>query len=151
MVLDPFSALSLATNVVQFVQFGSHLISEAGELYHSATGSSVGNAELKKIYDQLDQLSARLAASSSTDTFNITQRSPAENELRKIAASCQETCKELLDLVRDLSIGHGARGWWRSFQQASRSAWKKKDIDALQKRLDEYRSSLTVHLAEIIR
>jgi hypothetical protein len=36
-MLDPFTALSLASSVVQFVDFGKKLLRDAGEIYDSGT------------------------------------------------------------------------------------------------------------------
>lgn len=36
--MDPFSALSLADNIVQFVDFSRQLVSQTRQVYNSATG-----------------------------------------------------------------------------------------------------------------
>ncbi|OCL03313.1 hypothetical protein AOQ84DRAFT_381761, partial [Glonium stellatum] len=56
MVLDPFSALSLASNTVQLVQFTSSIIFETQKIYQSATRTSAKNSELEAVAKTLSQL-----------------------------------------------------------------------------------------------
>ena len=48
-MLDPFSAISLASSIVQFVDFGKRLVSEGRELYESADGALAKHVELEAI------------------------------------------------------------------------------------------------------
>ena len=59
-MLDPFTALSLASGVVQFVDFSSKLISEGQELYKSAEGALTENTELKSVTVDLNHLCEKL-------------------------------------------------------------------------------------------
>jgi hypothetical protein len=45
--MDPFSALTVAASVVQFIQFGSSLISTSIEIYQSAEGASTRQIDIE--------------------------------------------------------------------------------------------------------
>lgn len=55
-MLDPFTALSLAGNIVQFVDFSSKLVNEASEIYRS--GSTKANDELETVTNDLIDLTS---------------------------------------------------------------------------------------------
>jgi hypothetical protein len=55
-MLDPLTALSLASSVIQFVDFGIKLFRSGRELYGSSNGSSVGNQDLDTIAKDLKGL-----------------------------------------------------------------------------------------------
>lgn len=63
MVLDPLTALGLVTSVVQFVHFGTKLISKGMEIYKSTEGVLSDHAEQAAISSRLAGLTRRLSAS----------------------------------------------------------------------------------------
>ena len=150
-MLDPFSALSLASNIVQFVDFSSKLISNSAELYSSKTGSIAKHKELESLYLDLHQLSQKVNTSSQPSNGNV-GRSQEEAALGRVAGLCMETADELLSTIRKLkSPTTGPHRKWRSFRQALKSVWKQERIDALQKKLDSISGQLNTHYAAILR
>ena len=150
-MLDPFSALSLASNIVQFVDFSSKLISNSREIYSSRTGSTAKHKELESLYLDLHQLSQKVNASSQSANGN-TGRSPEEAALEKVAGLCMETADELLSTIRRLkSPTTGSYQKWRSFHQALKSIWNQERIDALRRKLDSISGQLNTHYAAILR
>ena len=59
-MLDPFSALSLAAETIQFVDFSSKIVLGATELYQSTTGSLTENVELSTIVADFGEISSNL-------------------------------------------------------------------------------------------
>ena len=55
-MLDPLTSLSLASTVLQLVEFGSELIKEGSELYCSVDGVLSKNIELETITLNLKDL-----------------------------------------------------------------------------------------------
>lgn len=147
MVLDPFSALGLASNVVQFVDFGRKLVSGAVELYQATDGTSTANAELELIIQDLGEISAGLEPGSLHQASGFTKD---ELKLQELAVSCKQLANEFLSLLESLKV-QGPHKRWKSALQASRSAWKEKQIRSYMRRLDEFRSQLTVRLVAILR
>ncbi|ORY14705.1 hypothetical protein BCR34DRAFT_225132 [Clohesyomyces aquaticus] len=143
MVVDPFSALGLAGNVVQFLDFGSKLISESHAIYNNASGAGTANVELELVYTDLSHLTKALE--------NPPDVSSNEGELRQLASSCRSVAVELLDIVQALKVNKNCKHRkWRSFRQALKTVWKQSDIDTLQARLDSFRGQLTVRLVAIL-
>ena len=147
MVLDPFSALGLASNIAQFVDFSSKLISNSYELYKS-TGHLVETIELKMVANDLSQLTDKLQRSSQNGL--TPPGSPDEEDLKKLAASCKEIADELLAILRDLGV-KSPHQKWQSFRQALRTARKKEKIDALERRINLFRQQITMKLVAILR
>ncbi len=58
--MDPLTALGLASNVLQFVDFVAKLVSTGVEVAGSVQGASEETVDLEKIYKSLQALSSRL-------------------------------------------------------------------------------------------
>lgn len=146
--MDPFSALGLASNVVQFIDFGSKLISESHDIYKSASGSSTGNIELELIYTDLNELTNGLQNPVLSSRQSL---SADEAALSQLASSCYTVATELLTVVNALKVDkNNNHRKWRSFRQAIKSVWKQSDIDSLQRRLVDFRAQLTLRLVAIL-
>ena len=57
-MLDPLTALSLAASIVQFVDFGSKMLSDSYEIYKA--GSTSGHETIKSITTDLAALADRI-------------------------------------------------------------------------------------------
>jgi hypothetical protein len=55
--MDPFSALSVAANIVQFIAYGINIVSKGNQLYKSTNGALFENVELQEATIRLQQLS----------------------------------------------------------------------------------------------
>ncbi|MCJ1437265.1 hypothetical protein MMC27_006651 [Xylographa pallens] len=143
-MVDPFTALSLAGTVVQFVDYGSKLIKEGSELYHSAGGALPVNAELEKITVNLKEITKKLESSARTDTGS-TGDTKETGALRSLAESCSEAADELLNVLEDLKV-KGTNRQWQSLRQALRSSHKKDEIRKIEKKLDKLQQMLNTRL-----
>ena len=146
--MDPFSALSLASNIVQFVDFGYKLTSNSLEIYKSAKGASSANEELEFITKDLNEICIGLG--KPVDRTYGLLASDSEKALLPLTQSCRDLAKKFLDALEDLRV-KGGRRKWESVRQALRSAWKDKDLKQFQKRLDNYQSQIAFHLTSILR
>lgn len=66
--MDPVSALGLAAAVVQFVTFGSKLLTSASEIWNSSADASVDILSLESVYSKLGALNANLGDASRRAT-----------------------------------------------------------------------------------
>ena len=148
-MLDPFSALSLAAAVVQFVDFGTRLMSKGKEIYQSADGSSAENIELEVIYEDLKSLSEKLKATA--DPISLSRGCLEERALGKLAATCKSVADELLTTLRDLRVAEGPHRKWSSFRKALKTIWKKEKIEELKSRLEGLRDELSIQFLAILR
>ena len=146
-MLDPFSALSLAATIVQFVDFGSKIVSGAVELYRSTEGSLTNNVELSTIVTDLSAISSGLEVQDRELSHRF---SKDERALANLAVHCKSLADKFLDVLDDLSV-KGPHKKWKSVRQALRSVWKENEIRDIQKRLDSFRSQLTLRLLATLR
>ena len=65
-MLDPFTSLSVASEVLQCVDFLGKFISQGYSLYKSTDGISKANAELESIVLSLDSLVGQIPAAEPT-------------------------------------------------------------------------------------
>ena len=146
MALESLAALSLASNVTQFVDFGCRLFSKSRELYQSSESSATENVELEKIAQFFSRTSKNV-----TDTLTSpTKLSPEENELVVIANSCEEIADQILQALDRLRI-KGSKKKWKCFCVALERIWDSEQIDAMARRMDSCSSALTMCLVRILR
>ncbi|KAI9935071.1 hypothetical protein MW887_000692 [Aspergillus wentii] len=146
MVLDPMTALSVATSVVQFVDFGTKLISKSREIYKSADGVLADHAEQAAVSSKLADLTRRL--STFADGYE-TKLSSAEKALQEVALDCLQVANEFGCAIDQLMV-NGKHRKWKSLRQALKSVWKKEEMEERLVRLDRLRQLVIVHLLVVI-
>jgi hypothetical protein len=142
MVLDPFTAIGLAGNIVQFVDYSLKLISSTYEIYKSSTGSSENHVYLEAIATRLLELNRTLEQPKPTGT------KPYNEALLALRAECVQDAEALLRLIEALREKKGSK--WSSFRQALKSAWEKKEIDRLEGRLGAHRNEIATQLTAML-
>ncbi|KAL9118898.1 MAG: hypothetical protein Q9187_004547 [Circinaria calcarea] len=100
-MLDPLTALSLAAAIIQFVDWGSRLLSQSQEIYHSVSGATEENVTTKQITSDIKALSNQLKGKEAEAL-----RSPTADDiaLRELADSCQREADKLLIVLHELEI-----------------------------------------------
>ncbi|KAH6683967.1 hypothetical protein B0J14DRAFT_458323, partial [Halenospora varia] len=128
--MDPLTALGLAGNVVQFVDFGSKLLSSSVQLYKSTTGTL-------KVNDELELVAAEIKA--------LTSKLSSEEDL---GANFQKICNETVDIANNilmrldkLKIG-GKNRVWKSLWQAINVAWTAEELANLVDRLERLKRTV---------
>ncbi|KUJ12838.1 uncharacterized protein LY89DRAFT_699451 [Mollisia scopiformis] len=139
--MDPLTALGLASNIIQLIQFTSDLVSKGREIYNSADGSLVENLELETIAQSLQNLSIDILPSHSSRT---------DKQLVDLCKKCNEISQELVKAITAVKA-NGPDKKWDSFRQALSSVWNQKAIDALSARMERYRSQLDTTLLVSLR
>lgn len=150
MVLDPFTSLSLACTVVQFVDFTSKVLSESKEIYSSARGVTKDNEDLEEICTQLKDLSQHIVTSSSQASTRgaLDKR---EQAIQKLAQECSATAEELITALQSLSHHKHPRRRVVSIYIALRSVWSRRKIEELESKLNKYRDQLAVNIIQLTR
>jgi hypothetical protein len=146
--MDPLTALSVATSVIQIVDFGSKLVSRASEIYRSAEGFSVSSSALKATTTDLKGLLVRLQDSLPLDTTNI-PLTAEEVSLQALAKGCGEVARELLTRLEKLKSNKA--GKWESIRLALLSVWSEKEIQEASARLELYQRELDTSLLVSLR
>jgi hypothetical protein len=137
--MDPISALGLASNVVQFVEFGISLFTGAQTIYQSASAMGEENRILYCITADLQRLSDSIIISND-----------ANKDLQDLAEECKCMCGEFLQQLKKLSV-QGTKTKWKSFKAVLREAWSRDKVDKTSKRLGEMRHQLNIHVQHLIR
>jgi len=140
--MEAFAALSLASAVVQFVDFGSRLVSKTNNLRENGFSKEV--TDIKAAATTLSRLSDELKAS-----FPAT--SPEEKEMKELAARCKDLAEQLLVVMKkiekDVSVQQTA---WRSFRQAIRMVMSKDEVKELTERIGLIRETMNLCLQKML-
>jgi hypothetical protein len=149
-MLDPLTALSLAGNIVQFVDFGTKLLAKGHELYKSTDGVSVGHTELGIIAKDLQEINGHLKKPAPQV---IQSRTATESEvaLRKLSEQCSGVAGELIDALEKLKVQGTSNRRWKSFRQALKGLMKREELDAITTRLQRFRDELNLHILVSMR
>ena len=116
-MLDPFTAVSLASCVVQFTDFGIKLILGSIELYNSANGLNAERSNLEFEINSVRKLADKIIALNEDSDGLLSGRN---HRLSILAKSCNEIAFDLLSVLDDLKVkklaGPGRK--WESFRKA---------------------------------
>lgn len=163
--MDPMTVLSIAAAVVQFVDFGTSLLSGAREVYKSASGQPQEVVQLTTLVDDLSQFSKSIQEAS--DKAKSTQKSydRAEDNLIRACASCLRTCTEIQAAVSNIGrvrspksavpnsiFGRqvdATRGF-QSIEIALKNLASSKQIRAWQDQLRELREQMMMALLSVL-
>jgi hypothetical protein len=88
--MDPISALSVAAAVIQFVDFGKHLLSASYEIYRSPSGETANEVELSTIAKDLTTLVVQIKGKIGSTAGDDPPGAAAEYHLAKICEECEE-------------------------------------------------------------
>lgn len=147
MVVD-LSALSLASSIVQLIDFAYELVADARAIRESAKGLSAQNSDIGIVTENLKEISQKIKDQS----FNVPLNSRDDDAaLLKLAESSLEVTDELLQQLDVLSVQIGPNKKWNSFRQAWKAVWKKDRIQKLQDRLDLLRQEMNVQSIMIVK
>jgi ABC-type transporter Mla subunit MlaD len=140
--MEALAAISLASSIVQFVDFGSKLLSTTKEIKQSANALDATGANLETSAQILGQLSKELASSFHAVTQD-------ERNVNILAGDCKKVADELLTILGKLKkTTDGKR--WASFRQALRQIMAEDELDRKSKRMDGLRSQLNICLQKLM-
>lgn len=149
MVVDPFTAIGLAVNVLQFIELGHTLLSKSHELYHAVDGDLVEHKEAIYTLTRLNELADNLQG--SIDKLARSRRpSREELALREIAQKCRTNAQELVATLRSFTAT-GDNRKWKSFREAFKAMWGKEKVDEMLKQLNQHHQLLITYLLVVMR
>ena len=150
--MDPLSALGLASNIVQLVQFVGTVISDSHEVYSSTDGALQRNSMLEEVAQNLAEMNSELMRSQRSMSSWFMSLSPAERQLKNLCEECDVVSRELLAKLDTLKVRSRSRyKRWDSFRQALKSMWNEGELRALEKRLEHIRTRLDTNLLICLR
>lgn len=152
--MDPLSALGVAAGVVQFLQFSSAILNSTVKIYQSSQGISDQSQHLSEIYTKLSQLSSGLQTEvlSHESTENASQFvQSCSSAVIQLGKDCKTDCDRLLDIISKLQLCPSSGRWWKSFRNALKEHLKSDEISYLQKRIENYETTIMMHLCTLSR
>jgi hypothetical protein len=139
--MDPLSAISLASAIIQFVDFGMKVVHDTKDIYRSATGVTIENDNIQFTIGKFQTISEVLK--------QTTRDSPSDSldeSLLSLAKRCESLSNELLGLLK--AVKAESPGLKRaSVIAAFRAELKKGERNEVLARLQECRQQLEVHLS----
>ena len=137
-MLDPLTAISLASCVVQFTDFGIKLVTGSIELYKSVDGANAERSSLEFKTSHFRRLANKLIYTLGQSNDNGSMSSD-ETDLLLHATSCKQIATDLLSVLEDLKVkkkpGLGRK--LESFKKAveAHTPWNKDRITHLERDL----------------
>ncbi|KAE9370087.1 hypothetical protein N431DRAFT_411184 [Stipitochalara longipes BDJ] len=146
---EAIGALSLAANIVQFIDFGGKVLSGSLKLHKNGWLSETNDTKIitKSLQQSIEMLNQPLKQSDSTSEVKISQ---TEADLRNLATHCIEIANELIRAITKVEL-QGKRGKWDSFQAALKHVLAEEKIEKIRQRLDNFRQEIIVHILACFR
>lgn len=129
-MLDPLTALSIASSVIQIVDFGCKLVSQSQEIYYSANGATKDNVTSGEITKDINLLYKDLTSKDQ----NFQMLDDDDRALGKLVGSCLREVEAVMSLLAELEVPPDATQW-KSFKNAIKSARKKGKVKDIETRL----------------
>jgi hypothetical protein len=148
--MEPLSALSIATSVIQFVDFSSKIISGSLEIYKSGHAELSEHSNIRCVTTKLEELAGGLEKSLKLDDSTNSHMSQNDLGLLDLCKGCKTVSEELIAAL-DKVTRKGKLGKFSSVSQALRSHWSKQHIATLQKRVDSFRQQLIINILVSLR
>ena len=138
--MDPLTALSLACNVIQVIDFSAKIVTNCKELYEN--GASAKNKEIEFMAKYLASVSTDLKLPETSPSAESAQQVCQEDEkLQKLAQRCSETANELICELQKLAI-QGTHRKRDAILTAVKGTWNKTVIEGIENRLEQHRKTL---------
>lgn len=141
--MDPVTAIGFASSILTFIDFSWDLITGTYEVYKSATGTTLENAHIGTVIDDLEKVTEDL----SPDLELKTKHGKA---LFQLAEKCNQLSKVLSRILKKLQAGD-KDSKWQSLKVKLASLRKEKEVASIEKRLDQYRSQIIIRLNFMLR
>jgi hypothetical protein len=139
--MDPITAISFASSIVAFVDFGLKIVTGTLEVVKS--GSLMDNSNIAIIMTDFHAVVSSLGQ-------NPLGTSAHELALKELAKKCQQVSKKLIELLDALKTSPDG-STWRGMKIALSSMRKKGEVTNLESQLEKYRSEIMTRLLLILK
>lgn len=141
--MDPFSALSIATSVLQFLDFTTKLLSSSSEIFRSVHGASSSTLALESSCSAMKALSEKLSSSTETQCGEFALK------MKKLADDCKADCDALLAILQKLKVECHKNRRWESLKVALKTVWGAHEIRELEGRIDKARHLVAIYVQDL--
>ncbi|KXG49909.1 uncharacterized protein PGRI_058770 [Penicillium griseofulvum] len=136
--MDPLTAISLAGNILTFIDISYNVISGVNKVLSTANGMTPENERLSVLVEDLSSITQDLVTDIPAQTEN-------EKQLCALAANCHSLSGELYQILRRLRVGD-KKSKWEGLVVKWHSMRKEKEIDSIERRLHGYQSQILIRL-----
>ncbi|PVI02177.1 hypothetical protein DM02DRAFT_702654 [Periconia macrospinosa] len=146
--MEALTAIGLAANVVQFVQFATKIVSHTMRVYRTKEASE-GDLTIGKLTSSLEAHSKALCSSleyQESDGFSL---SVADKEILEMCRQCEELTRKLLATLGGLRSSKTTM--WGSFIGVLKTSWSEEEIEKLCQTLDRYRQQIALLMMASVR
>ncbi|KAL5340071.1 hypothetical protein BJX70DRAFT_397086 [Aspergillus crustosus] len=126
--MDPLTAIGLAGNILQFIDYSYQVISGVNKVCSSATGMTPENESLSVLVEDLNAVTRTLIT-------NVPAKTENERQLCALAANCHALSEDLGQILRRLKV-ENKNSKWEGLVVKWHSMRKEKQIDAIERRLN---------------
>ena len=153
--MEPISAFSLASGVIQIVDFAGRILSKSHEIYASAEGTIEEHDFLEHSVKNLDELSTSLSKLLLEELERQKlqgglKTKPVDRQLVLLCKDCHDVTAKLLAEIDKLKL-KGPHSKLKSVQQALRHVGSQPHIQNLKNKLDDIRSQVDTVLLVSLR
>ncbi|KAK5327363.1 hypothetical protein LTR93_002747 [Exophiala xenobiotica] len=138
--MDPFSAIGLAGNILQFVDFASTLVGQGVEIYRSSVGATAVHTDLRASIERLDALSKPFRK------WVAVPWNEDEAQIVKTAEACNEIARDLATALDKLAATPHSRS--SSVWKALQTVWEQPKIEETVKKLNMCKNDLHLLLSK---
>ena len=147
--MDALTAVGLAANILQFIDFGIKFVSKGNQIYRSGDGTLPENHDLAVATNDLLVIQTKLTERLRSQGLS-TCLDEDDQALEQLAVASNELALQLLGrLNRVKAQGRYLR--WKSWRQALKSICTKKDIDEMARRISLLRDELNTRILVSLR
>jgi hypothetical protein len=143
MALEGMAAFGLASNIIQFVDYSSKIVSKFREIHHSASGTTKDAIDLTIINQDLEKICSNLSSGAA-------RAPPPPDGLADLAKKCADCTEKLLQMLSKVRA-KDPRSKWQSARAALKSAWTSGDIKVIQDKISGFRFQLILHMQVLQR
>jgi hypothetical protein len=148
-MLDPMTALSLAGNIVQFVDFSFTVISKTKELSRSVYGTTQEAFNFEVVTRDLLRLSENLKGGLATSNADRSKNA-VDPVLDDVCSGCILLSEKMLNRLEGLKVQDGA-GRRRLLGRALKAVWSQRELYQMGSQLALYREQLNLHVSVSFR
>ena len=138
MAVDPFTALGVAGNIINLVDFAWKLFSGAYAIYRSESGTSDKNSVLEVLARDVSLLSGAVIAEEAHS-----------QDLQILATESKRVAKQILGALETLKV-NGPNSRWASLKVALKEIWNHREIDDLETTLSRLQAQITAHVQHMM-
>lgn len=131
----------LVSSIITFVDFSWSIVRGTYDVHRSASGATEENVHVGNVIEDLRDITGKMS-------MEVSGQNKHEKALLELGQHCHELSSDLTDLLRKLLAKR--RSGLQSLNIMFRSLLKEQEVQAIEKRLGEYRGQMILRLNLIL-